>query len=153
MHRHPALATLAVALALSASAASAQWGSTSPPTVDLHNALSPSLMAANRYVCNVMNLSSQTLTLLKLELVSSGQVLASASCAGTKALVPGNSCVVVWNASSSSTWGVPVQCRAQHLGPEAALAGSMQAFLQTATANRSIGAVALQPVTGIALAP
>lgn len=149
-HLPPALGA---ALVLVSAAASAQLTQAPSLALSLRTQVTPAVLGANRFSCQVTNLSSQAVTLVRLELYGAGQVLAPASCAGNATLAPGGSCVVTWAPTLSSTTGIPVHCRAQHLGPDAAVAGSLQAFLLGSVDNRAVASAPMQPITDVALAP
>jgi len=149
-HLPPALAA---AFVLASAAASAQLTTAPSPTVSLRTQVTPAVLGANRYSCQVTNLSSQAVTLVRLDLYGAGQVLAPASCAGNATLAPGGSCAVTLALTLSTTTGIPVYCRAQHLGPDAAVAGSLQAFLLSGVDNRAVASAPMQPITDVALAP
>lgn len=138
---------LAAALLIVSTAAPAQL------TVSLRTQVTAAALGANRYACQVTNVSSQALTLVRLDLYGSGQVLSAATCAGNATLAPGGSCTVTWTLTSPSTWGIPVHCRTQHLGAESALAGSLQAFLLNGSDTRAVASAPMQPITDVALAP
>lgn len=152
MTRTPSFAA-AAALLLAAAAAPAQVTLPPPTPVVIRTLVTPALIAGNKYYCNVTNMSSQALTLGRLDLYGSGQVLAYASCSGGSSVAPGGSCGVTWELTTPSTWGIPVHCRAQHTGAESALVGSLQAFLLANGENRAVASAAMQPIPGITLAP
>lgn len=153
MTRNRIPSALAAAFVLLSAAASAQLTQAPSPTVALRTQVTPAVLGANRYSCQVTNLSSQAVTLVRLDLYGSGQVLATASCAGNATLAPGGSCVVALALTLSTSAGIPVYCRAQHLGADAAVAGSLQAFLLSGVDNRAVASAPIQPVTDVALAP
>lgn len=142
------------ALALGSNASWAQLTTPGPTPVVMRTLVTPALVASNRLYCTVFNPTSSSVPLSRLELVSAGQVLAAATCAGpASSLLPRGSCLVAWWPANGSTTGPAVHCRAQYTGNEGAVSGSLQAFLDGPGGIRPLAALALQPLVGVTPAP
>lgn len=152
--RFTPLATL-FAVALCSGATSAQLTTPGPTPAVMRTLVTPALVGSNRLYCTVFNPTASIVPLSQLQLVSAGQVLAAATCAGpASTLVPRQSCTVGWwPAAGGSTSASAVHCRARYTGNEGAVSGSLQAFLEGQAGTRPLAALALQPLVGVTPAP
>jgi len=148
---HTARALLAALLAGMTGAAAAQVGLPPQPTVT-YTMVSAPLPIAEIFRCQVTNVSSQSVTLVKLQIFSD-TVVAQATCAGPGAtLSPGATCKVL-TPSNPYPGSITPHCRAQFTGPKAqAVVGSLHSTY-TSGGFSGVVAVPMQLVEGITLAP
>lgn len=122
--------------------------------VAVRTLVSPPLAHANQHLCTVTNVSAQAVALTRLQLVATGALIASASCAGPGAqLGPGQTCTLISPKISALGIPLPFSCRAQHQGPEEAVVGAIQSVYVDGTELIPIGALPMRLALGISLAP
>lgn len=146
-----ARALCAAILGGAATAALAQV--TVPPTlVGTYTLVSAPLPLAEIFRCQVTNVSSQSVTLTKLQIYSD-TVVASATCAGLGAsLSPGATCRVQ-TPTNPYPGTITPHCRAQFTGPKSdAVVGSLHSTYSSG-GSATVAAVPMQSVGGITLAP
>lgn len=114
MNKQPTAARGAIAAALFCMAGAA--------LSQTHTLMSPPMPWAHQHVCTMTNVSSDTVTVLRAEIVDRGTVLWDGSNACTGTLAAGKRCVTQSVAGS----GVSRQpyCRVQYTGTEGALVAS-----------------------------
>lgn len=155
MIRNPntARVLLAAILGGAATAALAQVSLPPPPTVAIFTLVSAPLPLAEIFRCQVTNVSSQSVTLTKLQIYSD-TVVAHATCAGSGAtLSPGQTCRVQTPYNPYPGTITP-HCRAQFLGVKAgAVVGSLHSTYASGGSSPAVAAVPMQLVEGITLAP
>ncbi len=135
-----------------AAIAAALFGAATAALAQTYTLMSPPLPWAHQYLCTLTNVSNQSVTVLKMEIVDRGTVYWDGGSSCTGALAAGKRCV------NQSPFGSSVSkqpyCRVQYTGTEGALVASFYGNYHNHVGGTpgAVTAVLLQPMKTIPLA-